>query len=124
MMMHNIKLKIKVNRKDLLAKLRENHVEHKKTFEIALEGYFKLASRTLKEKLSYIRKGKGKMVSLNINMPFPTDMTSVYETAIQMLEWSNENEIELEASEFRKLVEDEWDWKEQWVNSIASYLKE
>jgi len=49
------------------------------------------------------------------------DYTSSYDTAIQMLEWSKDDTIEMASSEFRKLVEDEWDWTDAFLLSNSAY---
>lgn len=51
----------------------------------------------------------------------PEDHTKDYDRAIQMVEWSIEDTIELDTRQFQQLVMDEWEWKERFDTQIAAY---
>ena len=112
-------LKTKFSRKRLFDKLVENRKQHSELFQEAKEGYLRAAQEKLLAKIEELRNGT--LSGLNFNLSPPEDKTDVYDTAIQMLEWSQEDYIELTATEFRNLVMDEWDWKDHWLHMNRIY---
>lgn len=115
----HVSMRIKATREDLLRKLRENRANHATIVAEARKGYIEKASVELSRRLDQLREGK--IVSLDFRLVPPQDYTSAYDTIIQMLEWSTENEIELSASEFRMFVEDEWSWIDEFLSVSNSY---
>ena len=77
------------------------------------------AATALKEKLNDIKAGK--IVALVFKLSPPIDHTNVYDTVIKMVEMTAESHITLEATEFRNLVEDIWDWSENFYHSNSLY---
>ena len=116
-----IEMTVTVERKKLLEKLRENQERHSKIVKEAFEGYKFKAVEALRSKLDEFASGK--MVFLQFNLAPPQDQTAAYDTAIKMLEWSKDDEIELEAGEFRRYVMDEWDWRDSFLVTNAFYSK-
>lgn len=114
-----IKMKIKVNREQLLTELKKNRAQHMTVFEEAKVGYRERALAALRARLDELMSGK--LTSLQFNLAPPQCNVSAYDTVIQMLEWSKDASIEMDASEFRMLVQDEWDWADAWLLSNATY---
>lgn len=113
------KLTITADVPGLLAKLRDNREAHAAIVVEAREGYIESAKVALSEKLAKLRTGD--LVSLIFSLSPPQDYTKEYDTAIRMLEWTTDKTIELSASDFRRFVEDEWDWMEHFLISNAPY---
>jgi len=122
MMRHlNIQMNTTVDRERLLATLRENRGRHGKIVKEARESYVCKAEEALKERLAQIAKGK--IVGLEFRLTPPQDFTEAYDTAIQMLEWTEDKTITLSAGEFRKLVMDEWDWLSDFLLSNSGHSR-
>lgn len=54
--------------------------------------------------------------------PRPHSYEDQYTEAIQMLEHDSRNEIVLSRSDYRRYVQDNWDWKENFMTSNSKYL--
>src|SRR3990167_1247158 len=117
-----INMNVSVDRDQLLETLRKNRKEHNALFEEAKKGYCNKALKAVQEKLNVLKEGHP--VSLAFSFSPPQDMTSVYDTTIKMLEWSQDTKITLKADEFRKLIEDQWDWSSQWFSANSQYSDE
>lgn len=118
---NNIQMVTRVNKNNLLATLKENLAKHQEIVKEARAGYIEQSKKVLLAKLKEI-KNSG-VVSLQFNLNLPLDYSEVYQTSIAMLEWSNDETVELQADEFRQLVQDKWDWSRTFLLSNASYSK-
>ncbi len=119
MRMSNIVMTTKVKKKDLLTKLRTNYEQHSKIVAEARVGYIEKAKLAVAAKLEELRSNR--VVALQFNFSPPADYSEIYRTTIRMIEWNQQEEIELSADEFRQLVEDKWDWKSGFVASNQAY---
>ena len=118
----DISMTVKVEREKLLDTLRKNRERHAKIVKEAQEGYKTKAIEALRSKLNEFTAGK--IAYLQFNLQPPLDQTKQYDTAISMLEWSKDETVELESNEFRKLVMDEWDWMNSFLQSNSMYSTE
>jgi hypothetical protein len=128
--MNRISMKVMCKRDDVLKELRKNRENHINIYMEAKEAYLKEAIEYIDEafdELSDIReslkKGEYKTL-LRIDRPdfsMPTNHTYVYDTAIQMLEMHTEKTIELTSGEVRNLIQDMWDWQEQFLSVATQY---
>ena len=112
---------VKVDKAELLEKLRENRNAHRAIFEEALKGYHKRVIKLLQKHIDRARKNKREQVYVSI--PFPEDHTDDYDAIIAMVEMSLDNEIELDQQSFRQYVLDEWHWKGQFLSTNSAYSK-
>ncbi len=120
MRMSGISMKTVVNRLELLKQVRANLEKHKKVVAEAVIGFNKKRIALLKKEL-YRAENKPKTESLSLSLTRPVDHSEQYATVIQMLEWSNEEKVELSPDEFRQLVQDEWNWTNQFVTVNSGY---
>ena len=121
MMRHlNLNMNMNVPREKLLTELRVNRIRHKEIVKEARVSYVAKAEKVLLVRLGQIKEGE--IVRLDFSLRPPQDYTAAYDTAIQMLEWSTDETVEVSASEFRKLAMDEWDWMDDFLitNSVGS----
>jgi hypothetical protein len=51
----------------------------------------------------------------------PKDQTKDYDRIIGMLEADTEPTITLDEADYRRYVQDEWDWTSQWKTTNAAY---
>lgn len=110
---------VKVNKNDLLEKLRKNRAEHREIFEEASQAFRKKVIQVLDERLADAREGK--RIVLRMDLVQPMDQTEEYDQAITMCEMSVDNEIILSYDNFRNYILDKWSWRDQFIASNARY---
>jgi hypothetical protein len=115
----NIGTQMNFSRQDLLERLVANRDRHASVVKEALAGYVKRARDEVVARLNELEKGRP--VALYFSLQPPADMTSAYDTVIEMLRMSQDRTIELSAQEFRCLVQDEWDWSELFWSTNKTY---
>ena len=116
---YGIKMEVVCNKDDVLKKLKTNREEHVVAVKSAREGYLKVAQKALDKKMAAVKEGK--VVALHINLQLPLDHTAEYDTVIQMLEMHTEETITLSADEVRCLIEDRWEWMQQFLVTNQAY---
>lgn len=109
----------RMQRDDLLAKLRENRDQHRRIFLEAIVGYREEAVRILEQHIDRIKNGD--LVRVHVSMPEPTDHTRDYDRVCAMIELTEDDIIELEEHEFGQYVLDDWSWKQQFLTANSSY---
>ena len=119
MRMNNIKLTVHILRTDLLTRLQANYERHRQIVREAQRGYLEQAKRALEERLADLAAGK--KINLQFRLTPPADFTEVYASVIQMLELSQDEQILLSPDECRQLVEDKWDWTDNFLASNRHY---
>jgi hypothetical protein len=115
-----IKLNVTVNAADLIDKLIANREAHAAMYAEAVAGFKAAARRKLEKALD---KCDGRQ-DLFVSLKAPQNYTSAYDTAIHALEMhldDGNTSIPLDASTFRKLAEDQWDWTDAWLVANAPY---
>jgi hypothetical protein len=112
-------MNIKAKKDEVLAKLRENLELHKKIVAEAKAGYIKAAQEALMARVGELKEGK--VVGLGFDLRVPQDHSSVYNTAITMLQMHQEHEVEMTPDQVRHLILDEWEWKQDFIGSNALY---
>lgn len=111
---------VKVNRLELIEKIRANLVEHR---EDVVEGRKKRQLQVGLFLQGMIKKNTGNaQLDFNLQSHFPliTDHSESYERAIAMLEMSVEDEIVLTAQEFDQYVLDNWSFSQMLRTSLSA----
>ena len=103
--------KVRVKRDELLAKIRKNRDEHRDLFLKAQEGFRARAVEELDKMLALARDGKE--VRLYVGLEQPEDHTAEYDRAIEMLEMSQDDTLDVDRQTFAQLVKNEWAWFEK-----------
>lgn len=120
MMRHlGIELKVTCKTADILAKLHANREAHQKMVAEARAGYLDAAATALRDRLATIEKGEVK--GLNFGLAVPRDFTRIYDTAIGQLQAHTGDTIDLTSSEYNMLVEDGWQWVQEFMQANSSY---
>lgn len=114
-------MNITANKKEVLETLEKNRNQHKVIVGEARAGYFEKAQKALELRLAQLKEGK--LVSLSFRLQPPVDHTDVYDTAITMLEMHREDTIVLDSDMARSLIQDKWEWADQFLHSNAIYSK-
>lgn len=112
---------ITVNVRELIDTLAENAEGHKATFDAAMEVFEVQAIKVLQEQIETIREGG--LPDRYLRLPVPEEHTKDYERALQMLEWHQEQTIELTEAEFAQYVQDDWGWRQSFLSNTASYTQ-
>lgn len=109
---------VRLTKESLIARLRENRNKHREEFEAGLEVYREAVLKELEEWLEDARKGK--RITAYTQLRAPEDHTTEYDQAIEMLEFSLDEELELSAEDFAQYVRDDWGWKRQFTQTLMS----
>jgi hypothetical protein len=121
MQMLGINLCVTVKTSELITVLTVNRETHRKMVEEARAGYLVEARKQLQARL--VELNENKPVNLNFKLNVPKDFTKVYDTTIGMLKQHTGETVELTADEYRHLVEDEWDWTREFINTNLIYSR-
>lgn len=122
-MMHGREKTVTVNRLKLIEKLKENLEAHKKDYVEAVVGYrLKLISDT--ERMLSVLKNINDEGALTLNpVKFnpPQSYESQYVDSIEMLEWSVQENIELDHATFKAYVQNQWTWSSGFDTTAMLY---
>jgi hypothetical protein len=110
---------ITADKSQLLAKLQENREQHHATFLDAQDKYREKVIQILEQRLEAARRGN--KIDVRINLPEPVDYTEEYDTAIEMVEWHQGDAMELSEQDFRRFVQDKWEWSGIFAANTESY---
>lgn len=111
---------IKVDKAELLKKLKKNRTKHVKDFKLALEGYQDSVREELQELIAKLDEGKD--ITPHLKNRKPTSNEADYTLAIEMFEMSVDDKVTLNESQFQEYVKDNWSWKEQWGAANTGYI--
>lgn len=110
---------VKINTKKLLEVIKANRETHIKEYDTAVVEYRKDAIAELAANLKQAKSG-GEIIH-HISIVQPQNYSETYNTAIRMLELSEDEVTELSMSEFQQYVEDNWHWKGAFLASTSMY---
>lgn len=110
---------VRINKGDLVNTLIKNRNAHKAEYADAVKGYCTKMVGFLKEKAGLMEMGYPHEIIVH-DFP-PEDHTDDYNRALRMLEMSVDSTIELTESEFRQLVEDDWQWQATFKAAAMKY---
>jgi hypothetical protein len=108
-----------MKKRDLLDILEKNRKEHRAIFVEAQAGFKNAVVKQLEERLKAARENRH--VELFIRLNEPVDQTSDYDRVIKMLELSTEETVELNEQDFSQYVEDNWNWRHQFLVTNSAY---
>lgn len=139
---------VKVNRLDLLEKIRTNREKHILEYKEAVANYKRLAineiaRRTKSAKMEItetaglviakvermtkddIQQGPGDVITLlktiQFNLRVPISHEKDYNQVISMLEMSVDEQLSVRSDEFACYVMDDWEWKQDFMQMSSSY---
>lgn len=128
-------MSVTIKKNELLAKLQENKEKHRYDYEKAMKNWRKEVAEEGKKVFVEAEEGtlngmggngrsRGTTSHPLITAIFdePECHLDDYSTAIGMLEMSVDDTVVLGHGQFRCYVQDEWDWKRDWMFSNSKYL--
>jgi hypothetical protein len=115
-----IHLEMKFKRVDLLERLTANRENHINTYNESKEGYRLIVQRELAEALATMEGDSEHTLNFWVDLDSPPVCYSKdYDNAIEMLSMSVQDEVELDSNQFKKLVQDQWDWSDAFYTSAS-----
>ena len=119
MFQSNIRITSKVQKAELLKRLRTNREEHIKIIQEARVGYIEHALVALLLRRDQLVAGKP--VHLKFNQSPPASQAGIFDTVIAQVEATVDEHIVLQPDEFRQLWLNQWDWMHGFLTSNAAY---
>lgn len=111
---------ITVNKAALIETLQRNRSEHRAIFLEAQERYRQQWIDLLDQRLDDAKNGKH--IDRYFRLPEPEDHTADFDTALEMLTWEVGDTVDLDERTFRRLVRNEWAWRDSFMANTASYV--
>jgi hypothetical protein len=114
-----------VKKDALVEELTSNRDKHLKDFEELEAEYLTAVGRALAEASEAFAADNTVPESDMISrLPVPRSHESDYDSALKMMEMSQDTELELSQQEFETFVMDNWDWKRDFAGASAFYMAE
>jgi len=110
---------IKVNKQQLIDKIKENKLNHIAAYEKAVIAYKEEALRQLAELTNKANNGEQQ---LRLTLTTPINNAQNYDKIVEMFTWEVEETVELEQKEFTEYVQDETDFAILAKMSNSAYL--
>lgn len=121
--------KVKVKKADLLYSLEKNLKKHKEEYLKAVEQFKVEYAENLDQMKDCVKnwfvpnRAKDVKNPLYVDMELPENHEEDYVLAIEMLQMSVDNEVELDVNQFKNFVKDEWAWSASFLANTISYSK-
>ena len=104
---------------ELLEKLKVNRINHDAIVKESQEGYLKALEFELGKKLARLKEGK--KINPTSRLSVPGDNLDEYDTAIEMLTFTSDNETSLSQAQFHSYVMDKWSWQKNFLDTASEY---
>ena len=117
--MRNGERTIRLQKVDLLSKLKEHKQNHIEEYEKAVKAYKLEAMEQLNSLIEKAEKGERK---LSLKLVEPLDHSKDYDNIIEMFKWEVEDIVELSQSEFRQYVLDDNTFSQSAKLSNSAYV--
>jgi hypothetical protein len=118
-MLRNGNRTIKVNKEELIKKIRENKEAHIIEYKEAVEAYKKEAYKQLDKLKKELDNGN---LNIYLNLTVPINCEKNYDDILEMFIWEQDDIVELSQSEFREYVQDETDFARSAKMSNTFYM--
>ena len=109
-----------MHKQDLITCLKQNYVNHRETYLKAREGYRNRVVKELESMVVEVRHGAD--IRNSMSLPEPEDHSEDYTRSIQLLEMCLDEEVLVTDEDIKRLVMDEWDWKDHWTAINSNYI--
>lgn len=110
---------VRLPKDELLRRIEKNRDDHRKIYEEAMAGW----KRSVIEALDAAYKDalEGKAYKVAFHLVQPQDHTDEYDTVIELLKASLDDEFELTYGQFSNYVLDKWGWQHDFLDTASSY---
>lgn len=113
---------VRVKTAELIHALTENKMKHKEDVVKATEGYQRSVLAAMDEVKTKIKSGKEFNLRKLHAMTPPISKVEEYDRALEMLNMSVDDVVEISETDFRCFVQDQWDWSHQALLSNTRYI--
>ena len=119
-----------VKKSAILKTLNDNKVRHRKTLKKAKKAW-RDKVRKAQEDLDASMLGTSRTEEdickaldtlTTLRHQVPDDMSDTYDGAIAMVDAHQGQTLELEESDFRQLMQDQWSWTSRWNDTVSNYM--
>lgn len=122
-----MELKIKVEKTKLITALKQNKAKHIADYQVAVVNWKKELKTDIDSAQALLSNEEyGSFIDRTNNIfkldPCPTSHKKEYESAIEMLEFCSDQEIELDVTQYNAFIKDQWHWRRHWEASNSKYL--
>ena len=111
---------ITINKNVLLPILIENKRKHDDIYNAAVSGYWQTAETVLTDKLEKVKNKE--QIDSYLGLNYPVTYENDYNRAIQMLQLTSDDKVDLDFVQFDSYVRNQWTWKSSFLNSNSTYI--
>lgn len=114
---------VNVNRLELLKALEENREKHRAEYKEALVEFHRRLLEDLEQAHRTVAETKNieDLQKFRMSILFPQNHEKDYDEVIDMLKWSADETINLDAESFKAYVKNEWSWTSSFLHTKALY---
>ena len=114
---------IRVKVVDLITHLKGNRLNHIEEYEKAMAGYRIEMVSVLHWLLNRAEQSKdvNEDGSHAIKVVKPVSYLDAYDEIIAQLSWTTDSSVDLDHSEFKKYIGDEWSWSSSFNTTVSNY---
>lgn len=105
----------------LLEKINENRERHEALYREALVGWRIAVIDSLRDALDGFERDEKVDLNVGYKHPRPRHHLRDYDRILDMLGWESSEMIDLDADDFRRYVQDDWDWSREFASSNSQY---
>ena len=109
-MRHRGNRETKVDKANLIAKIRENKENHIVEYDKAIVAYKEEALKQLRKQIERVEEGA---LDAKLDLITPINNAENYDKIIEMFEWEVEDQVVLQQDEFNEYVQDETEFAMQ-----------
>lgn len=110
---------VDVSKTQLLEQLTTNRQKHLDDYT---EAHAKYREKAISELEKWLRHAvDGGRIAKSLDLQEPVSHLADYDRAIQMVEWSTGDTVELSERDFQQYVMDDWGWKAIFAATNSSY---
>lgn len=118
--MIDVDIRVKVSKQWLIETVKKNRDDHRGIFEKAFKKYREAVLKYFEEELAKVRSGQ-EVTARWFSGVRPEDHTLDYDLVLSMLSRSTEDEVQVTGSDYRRFVQDNWEWTAQFVSTSNAY---
>lgn len=128
---------VNIKKEQVVDVLIKNRAIHESEYQEAVEGFYEQVVVKLKEEVDnfddFLDETEKAIANktfttdtqkhhyFNLQLDFPRNYLEYYDTAIEKLEYSCDDVISLNNSEFRNFIQNKWDWTESFNTMVTGY---
>ena len=118
-MRHRGSRETKVNKSELILKIKQNKENHVKEYDKAVIAYKEEALKQLNAQIKKVEEGA---LDAKLDLITPINNAESYDKIIEMFEWEVEDQVVLKQDEFNEYVQDETEFAMQAKFSNMMYV--